>query len=262
MDHDEAMGLAETLLNARRERRTLTPVSDGRVMTMDDAYEVQRALTTLRVRNGERIVGWKLGYTSAAMREQMGVAQPNLGPLLNTMLLADGATIGAEVTQPKVEPEIAIRLRCALAGAVSRAEILSAIDGCFACLEVVDSVFTDYRFTIEDNTADGSSAALVVLGDSVGAGESLDRVSVRLERNSALVASSFGSAASGHPLNSVAWLVSELHKIGRGLEVGDIVITGGLTAAVPLEPGDEVRAIFDDSIPVRVSRRSLVDRPG
>ncbi len=256
MDEDEAMGWARTLLEARRNSETLTPISNEVAMSMSDAYAIQQALTTLRLREGERVVGWKLGYTSAAMREQMNVDQPNFGPLLTTMLLDDGAKLNAEVTQPRVEPEIAIRMGRAVAGEVTWADVLAAVDGCFACLEVVDSVFKDYRFRIEDNTADGSSAARVVVGDSVGDADALDQVMVRLERNGATVARALGSAASGHPLNSVVWLVGELHKIGRSLEPGHIVITGGLTSAVPLEPGDEVRAIFNDSVAVSVTRIS------
>lgn len=254
MDPNEALGWARTLLDAKHARRTLAPISNELALSMEDAYAIQQALTSLRLESGQEVVGWKLGYTSAAMRQQMGVDQPNFGPLLTTMLLADGATVDGGVTQPRVEPEIGIRFGRALAGAVSRDDVLDATDACVACLEVVDSVFTDYRFTIEDNTADGSSAALVVLGDSVGAADTLDQVAVRLERNGVPVANAFGAAASGHPLNSIVWLVGELHKLDRRLEPGSIVITGGLTSAVPLTAGDEVRAIFDDAVVVTVRR--------
>lgn len=262
MDQHEALDWARTLLEAKNDRRTLAPITNQLDLSMQDAYAIQQALTTLRLLGGQRVVGWKLGYTSEAMRQQMGVTQPNYGPLLTTMLLADGATVDGEVTQPRVEPEIGIRFGSALSGDVSWDDVLSAVEGCFACLEIVDSVFTDYCFTIEDNTADGSSAALVVVGDSVGAGETLDEVSVRLERNRVTAASAFGDAALGHPLNSVVWLVAQLDRFGRRLEPGDIVITGGLTSAVPLDPGDEVRAIFDDAVHVTVRRANRSNGSG
>jgi 2-keto-4-pentenoate hydratase len=120
---------------------------------------------------------------------------------------------------------------------------------------VVDSVYTDYRFRLEDNTADGSSAGQVVIGPSVGDVEGLAEVSVVLERNGDVAGRGLGSDASGHPAHGVVWLVGRLAAVGRRLQAGDIVITGGLTAAVPLAPGDEVRATFDPRIEVSVRRR-------
>jgi 2-keto-4-pentenoate hydratase len=127
---------------------------------------------------------------------------------------------------------------------------------------VVDSIFTDYRFTIADNTADGSSAAQVVLGPSLGSKDSLADVEVALRHNGVVCAEASGAAASGHPLNGVAWLVEQLAVRGIGLRAGDLVITGGLTAAVALLPGDVVSATFHhlhgDTVSVQVSR---VDAP-
>lgn len=223
-------------------------------MSLADAYAVQRALTAIRISEGERVVGWKLGYTSAAMRAQMGVAEPNFGPLTDVMLLPSGSDLGRRATQPRVEPEIAVRLGCDLHGPVDLATAVAAVDSAFACLEVVDSIYTDYRFTLEDNTADGSSAAFVVLGGDLGSCDRLDRVAVRLARNGKGVADALGSAASGHPVLGVAWLSAQVAMAGGMLRAGDVIITGGLTAAVPLEPGDEVSAVFDNGVAVSVHR--------
>jgi 2-keto-4-pentenoate hydratase len=133
-------------------------------------------------------------------------------------------------------------------------EVLDATADACACLEVVDSVYADYRFTLEDNTADGSSAAQVVLGDSLKAVGPLDAIPVVLSRNGRTVASGTSAAASGHPAIGVVWLVHQLARRGLRLEVGDVVITGGLTAAVPLEPGDTESAVFADSVEISVGR--------
>lgn len=254
MDEVEADRWARTLLEARREKRTLSPISKERPLTMADAYDVQRAMTALRLGGGQRVAGWKLGYTSLAMREQMGVDEPNFGPLTDVMFVRDGDAVGGRATQPRVEPEIAVRLARPLEGDVDRDQVRDALDAAVACLEVVDSVYTDYRFTIEDNTADGSSACLVVLGDDLPSLDGLEDVAVELQRNGEPAGSATGAAASGHPLNGVAWLVGQLAGLGLRLEAGDVVITGGLTAAVPLGEGDEVAATFDDRVRVSIRR--------
>lgn len=245
VDPDRAAALAREIDTAHTQRRLLTPITDREPLTLAAAYDVQRELTGLRIARGARRLGWKLGYTSAAMRTQMRVDAPNLGPLLDTMLLTDGGPVPAALTQPRVEPEVAVRL-----GADLRpAELLAA-------LEVVDSVWRDYRFRLEDNTADGSSAAGVVLGPALPETDQLDALGVELFRNGEPAGSGTAAAAMGHPLTALAWLAAELPRRGGRLRAGDLVITGGLTAAVPLQPGDEVAAVFGGRATVRVSRRA------
>jgi 2-keto-4-pentenoate hydratase len=111
-------------------------------------------------------------------------------------------------------------------------------------LEVVDSVWEDYRFDLEHNTADGSSAAAVVLGPEMPA-DDLDRVEVRLHHDGRLVGTGRGADALGHPGTALAWLAGFLAARGELLRAGDLVITGGLTAAVPLGAGDVVHAELD-----------------
>lgn len=251
------MDIGRAAMKLRQIRRlgwTTSPLSDEAPLSLTTAYAIQRALTAIRLAEGECIVGWKLGYTSRAMREQMGVDSPNYGPLTDAMLLPDGADLGARATQPRVEPEIAVRLGAELAGPVSVATVLRSVDAAFACLEVVDSVYTGYRFTLEDNTADGSSAAFVVLGDELPGLDHLDKVAVRMEHNGVPAGAALGAAASGHPLAGVAWLSAQVAAEGRALEAGAVIITGGLTAAVPLRAGDRVCAVFDDRIAVSVMR--------
>lgn len=236
--HDrEPATLAAAIDAAHRERRLLD--ADGVDLDLAAAYTVQRELTARRTARGARRIGWKLGYTSAAMRAQMGVAEPNLGPLLDTMVLAE--VVPAELTQPRVEPEIAVRV----GPAGEPREVLAA-------LEVVDSVWRGYRFTLELNTADGSSAAGVALGP-VLAPERLDELPVELLRNGEPAGAATGAAAMGHPFTALRWLREELPRHGEALRDGDLVITGGLTAAVPLEPGDEVAARFG-AVEVRIRR--------
>lgn len=253
MDTQQADRLAQRIWEARCSGRTLSPLTDELDLTLTDAYAVQAAVQRRREEQGQRRAGYKLGYTSAAMREQMAVDTMNFGPLTDVMLLSSGDHVGDDVLQPRVEPEIALVFAADLAQARSRDDVLGAVGEVRAALEVVDSVWTDYRFRIEDNTADGSSASSAVLG-GVLTNPDLPVIDVVLERNGEQMARATGAAASGHPAEGVVWLVSELAARGERISAGDVVITGGLTRAVPLEPGDVVRAVFDGSVEVTVRR--------
>ena len=249
-------GWAATLDTARHDRTGCDPISSTVELDLDDAYAIQRAGTELRLARGESVVGWKLGYTSLAMRAQMGIDHPNFGPLTDAMLLAHDEAVSPSLIQPRVEPEIGLRLARPLTGEVSLEDVMAAVGEAFACLEVVDSVYPDYQFRLEDNTADGSSAAQVVVGPALRRLDRLESVAVVLRHNGENVGLATGSAASGHPAAGVAWLVAQLARRGGQLRAGEIVITGGLTRAVPLEFGDHVEAVFDGRTRVAVHRPS------
>ena len=186
---------------------------------------MQDALTRRRLAAGEAVVGWKLGYTTAAMRQAMGVHAPNHGPLTDRMVLASPATSSARLVQPRVEPEVAVRLHA---------------DGTIAsrhlALEVVDSVWAGYRFTWAHNTADGSSAALAIVSDAeLPADLSGREVSLRTSDGSDAVAV-LGSDLPD-AVDTVAWLVSELAERSCGVPEGAVVLTGGLLPPLPLPDG-------------------------
>jgi 2-keto-4-pentenoate hydratase len=253
----ELQRLADQLWTARRQRRLLDVeeviAGRGSDWSMADAYRVQAILTQRRFDRDERHIGWKLGYTSLAMRQQMGIGEPNFGPLTDAMVVAHGDAVPGTVIQPRVEPEIAVRLGFDVDASASIDDIAASVDEALACLEVVDSVWSGYRFRIAHNTADGSSAAHVVFGGAIDA-DDLSAVEVRLRRNGEDAATATGAAASGHPLAGVAWLAGQLALTGRRLQAGEIVITGGLTAAVPLDPGDCVEAVFGSDVVVSCRR--------
>ena len=243
LDHAAA---ARALRSARREGRTLEVLlSADPGLSLADAYRIQDQVTALRLAAGERRAGWKLGYTSAVMRAQMGIEAPNFGPLTDAMLLGSPAVLPAGALQPRIEPEIGLRLGRRLTAPCSVSDVLAACDTALACLEVVDSVWTGYRFTLEDNTADGSSAAWVVVGPPLPL-DGLASLPVALAVDGQVVERGAGAAASGHPAAGVVWLAEQLAARGQALEPGDLVITGGLTSARPLEPGHRIGASFGD----------------
>jgi 2-keto-4-pentenoate hydratase len=242
------------ITTARAEGRTLTPITDAARLTLDDAYAVQREGLARRLAAGERPAGWKIGYASQAMRAQMGVDRPNYGPLTDAMLLADGAVVDSGLLQPRVEPEVALVLGTDLPPGADADRVAGAVRSARCALEVVDSVWQDYRFRIEDNTADGSSAAYGVLGPELPAGTDLAALGVTLERDGIAAGTGRGADAMGHPLAALGWLAAELGRHGQHLRAGEVVLTGGLTAAVPLPPGARVTARFAGAFDVSVSR--------
>jgi 2-keto-4-pentenoate hydratase len=257
MDDAAVDALARVIWEAREQGRTLDAAAvrhhHGGPDDLATAYRVQAEVVGRRLARGERPIGWKLGYTSLAMREQMGIEEPNCGPLTDAMVLPSPAVVPPDVTQPRVEPEIAVWLGRDVAAGTDLAGVLDAVDAANACLEVVDSVWGGYRFRLEDNTADGSSAAFVVLGERLDG--PLDEVEVTMTRNGVHAGTATGASASGHPLAGVVWLAAELAGRGNRLRAGDLVITGGLLAAVPLDPGDTVTAAFTGDVGVEVHRR-------
>ena len=243
MRTDELHAEAARVLAAHASRDTLAPITDRLAMNLDEAYAIQSILTQARVDRGERVIGWKLGYTSIAMRQQMGIDAPNFGPLTDAMLLDSGSALPGSFTQPRVEPEVGLRFSRDVPTNANRATVLACAASAHACLEVVDSVWTDYRFRLEDNTADGSSAAGVVQGPPLPLA-SIDTIEVEMFVDGAPAGHGRGSDASGHPADGVVWLVAQLAARGMRLRAGDVVITGGLTRAAPLLAGSAIEARF------------------
>ena len=243
LDPGAIRDLAHRLDQARRSRTPTTRLTDEHPeLTEDEAYTIADRGMKLRADRGERVVGAKLGFTSAAMQKALGVDSPNYGWLSDPMIVSDGRVSLGELIHPKAEPEIAFVLGEDIAGpAVSSEHVLSATAYVMPVIEVVDSRFVNFRFRALDNTADNSSAAMVVLGTRVTRPTfDLSRVGVVVTVNGQLLYTSSGAAAFGHPAASVAWLVRRLARSGRGLKAGHLVISGGLTGPVELDPGTQV----------------------
>ncbi|WP_448508142.1 2-keto-4-pentenoate hydratase [Immundisolibacter sp.] len=246
---DTIATLAARLQWAATQTQAGAPLSDDFPdLAETDAYAIQAEL--LRRKGGTR-AGYKLGFTSAAMREQMGVDHPNCGVLLAGMRLAEPHLPAGALIQPRVEPEIAILLARDLRGAdLTPEQVAAATAAVLPAIEVVDSRYRDYRFKSVDNIADNSSAARYVLGapralSDVG---DLRLVGVLLSIDGVPVDQGIGASALGSPLAAVAWLVAHLCARGEGLRAGEVVLTGGLTRAYALLPGQTACAEFGSGL--------------
>lgn len=237
-------GIAAALHEAWRERRTLPPL---RVtypwLTIDDAYAISLGFIARRTAAGERIVGKKIGVTSKAVQDMLGVHQPDFGFLTDAMQVADGGNIviAERMIQPRAEAEIALTLGSSLKGpGVTEADVLAATAGVAACFEVVDSRIDRWDIRIVDTVSDNASCGLFVLGEKRLPPRGLDLASmeVRVRKNGQPLSRGFGSAVQGSPLAAAAWLANTLGRYGVTLDAGDVILSGSLVPLEPARPGD------------------------
>jgi len=250
MADNPAARTARALYEAREKRVPIAPLTDADpTLGMDDGYLVQREFTSLLVADGDRVIGYKAGLTSAAMQDMFGVSTPDYGPVMAATIRGDGATVSLEdFIAPKVEAEIVFRLAEPLSGpGVTVEQARAAIGAVMAGLEIVDSRIENWRIKLADTVADLASSGAAVLGQVVASSADLDYrlVGMVFSRNGELVATGAGAAALGDPVAVVAWLANVLGEHGISLEAGQVIMTGALHAAIPLAPGDTFTAEFD-----------------
>jgi 2-keto-4-pentenoate hydratase len=251
MDADSVDKAARTLLDAYASRTPVPPLTATHpAMSVDDAYAIQLAQVTAWTSGGAVVKGHKVGLTSAAMQEQLGVDQPDFGVLLEDMFLPEGAV--ADITrflQPRAEPEIGFVLGRRLAGpGVSVAEAVAAIDFVLPALEIIDSRIADWKITLPDTIADNASSGGLVLGSRPVRPENVDLslTGCLLYRNGRLADTGAGGAVlGGSPVNALVWLANVLGERGVALEAGHVILPGSVTAAIPINPGDTISATFD-----------------
>ncbi|MGD9527416.1 2-keto-4-pentenoate hydratase [Pseudonocardia sp.] len=242
--------VVDDLLRAERERKPLPPFTEAhRDFDVGSAYEAQRRLVAAKERAGDPVVGAKLGLTSRAKQEAMGVDHPLYGWVTGSMLLPFGEPVALEtLIQPRVEPEIAFRLKADVPTPATVTGVLNATESVFAAIDVLDSRYEDYRFTLADVVADNCSAGRFLLGpvtrDPAALGD-LRLVGCVLRVDGEVAATAAGAAVMGHPAASVAWLANRLAVRGEVLKAGSLVFSGGLTAPVPLRRGRSISAEFD-----------------
>ncbi|WP_026928198.1 2-keto-4-pentenoate hydratase [Granulicoccus phenolivorans] len=216
--------------------------------TEAEAYRAQDLALVIRRARGERVVGIKLGVTSRAKQRQVNVDTPNVAWLTDAMLLPAGEPVPAgELIHPRAEPEIAFRLGRTLRGpGVTAAEALAAVDRVFGAIEIIDSRFSGYAFTMTDVTADNASSGRFVTGPVHLPTDTLDLSleAVLVGVDGEIVDSATGAAVYGHPAEALAFAANKLGERGHALEAGWIVLTGGMTDAVPMTPGRHVTAEF------------------
>jgi len=249
MEHSIIQQLANDLYEAEKSGKAIETITDRYSLTNDEAYAIQIEGMNLRLANGHHIVGKKIGLTSKAMQNALGVFEPDYGYIADYMVGYEGEAISlGELISPKVEPEIAFVLQEDLQGpGVTIADVLRATAGIMPAIEIIDSRVKDWKIKIQDTIADGASIGRIVMSGKLTPIDDIDMrfMGLVLEKNGEIVATAAGAAVLGHPANAVAWLANKLAQFNIGLKKGEIIMSGSFTAACPVMAGDNVSCYFD-----------------
>jgi len=218
------------------------PQSSGDdLMTNEEAYEVQWALIQHRLGRGARRIGLKMGFTSRAKMVQMGLSDLIWGRLTSDMMVEDGTVNLLQHVHPRVEPEICFLLKRPLSGMVTGPEALAAVEAIAPAMEIIDSRYHDFKFSLADVVADNASSSALVIGpwhrpdidfSNLGLVMSFDGRAVEIGTTAAIL---------GHPLRSLVAAARLAASAGESLEAGSLVMAGGATAAAALTPGVQVQ---------------------
>ena len=242
--------IAQTLLAAEEAHRQIDQiVLSYPDISPDEAYAVQMTLVPRRLNDGRAVIGKKVALTNPAVQQVLGVHEPVFGHLMSDMFVREGEPISCSaLTQPKIEPEIAFVMKRDLAGpGVTPAQVLAATAGVMPAFEIPAARIRDWKFALQDISADNAFAARVVLGGTLTPVKGLDLrlLGVILERNGRLVSTGAGAAVMGNPVDVVAWLANRLAEHGSGIKAGDVVLPGAMVVAPDAHPGEYYRATFD-----------------
>lgn len=237
---------ADLLMEARETKKSIGPITvSHKVNGLEEAYAVAALNVQRKVANGDRIVGKKVGLTSVAVQNQLGVDQPDFGILFNDMEYLNNAKVPvSRLMQPKIEAEIAFIVGKDLTVSnPSWSEFLASIQYALPALEIVDSAITDWKIKLEDTVADNASCGLYVLGDQpIPLGVSLGDARMELIINDEVVSTGSGADCLGHPLRAAYWLACTMAEKGEGLKAGEIILSGALGPMAAIKTGDKIEA--------------------
>ncbi|CAB5160616.1 hypothetical protein D3OALGA1CA_5034 [Olavius algarvensis associated proteobacterium Delta 3] len=241
----------ESLLSAHQKIAPVASLeSTCGAITVDEAYAVQRMMIEERCKAGERIVGWKVGATSQAVMEQLGINEPVYGRMTSSSLHSpDVPAKVSDFCRMAIEGEIAFVMGRDLRGpGISPADVLTATAGIMGAVELVDCRINGWKPTVAEIIADNALHAGVILGpiQVPAAGLDLQGEGVALKKNGRLLARAHGTEALGNPSHVVTWLVNTLANFGHEIRGGDIILTGSLTKYFFVSPGDTVDVSFSN----------------
>lgn len=244
---EQIQGAARALRESRARRQPIGRISESHgIAGLDNAYAVAALNTAARIEAGARVIGKKVGLTSKAVQQQLGVDQPDFGVLFDDMEYLDGDAVPmSRLIQPKAEAEIAFvvgrDLTCAHP---SYAEFLACLAYALPAIEIVDSAIENWKLTLVDTVADNASCGLYVLGSQpVAIGDfSLGEIGLQMDVNGKTVSVGSGAACLGHPLRAAYWLAQVMGQRGEGLRAGEVILSGALGPMAVVQAGDLVNA--------------------
>ncbi|MEH7115224.1 fumarylacetoacetate hydrolase family protein [Neobacillus niacini] len=243
--------IADYLVAAEVEKREVVKVTKvfKPDLTVEEAYQVQELLVQKKLDDGHKIIGPKMGLTSKAKWDQMGVSEPIYGFVFDYMQVNnDGVLPFTELIHPKVEAEIAFLIGEDIEGpGITGAQVLAKTQYVLPALEIIDSRYENFNFTLPDVIADNASTSRVIFGNERKKPSEFDLelVGATLSINGQMKEHGTGAAVLGHPANAIAELANMLARKGDRIKKGEIILSGAITSAVMLKVGDSVSGKFD-----------------
>lgn len=242
--------LAEHVENAELNGQDICKITDKYPeMDFEDAYDIQWEIRRRKIARGNKIVGLKMGLTSWAKMAQMGVEDPCYGFLADYFSCPEGSAIDTKpLIHPKIEAEIAVVTKKELSGPCHIGDVMAAIDFVIPAVEVIDSRYENFRFDLKSVVADNTSASRFVTGGRMAKPEDIDMctLGVVVEKNGEVVEVGAGAAVLGHPASAVVMLANMLAERGEVVPAGSFIMTGGITAAIAVEAGDNICVKYQD----------------
>ncbi|WP_067433016.1 2-keto-4-pentenoate hydratase [Nocardioides jensenii] len=250
--------VAAALADAERSRVAIAPLRQTwPEIDVVDAYEIQLINIRRRLARGVSVNGHKVGLSSKAMQEMMGVDEPDYGHLLSDMQVRSGVPVRvSDYCTPRVEVEVGFILGAALpTEGCTEDDVIDATEHVAPAIELIDSRIVDWDITIADTIADNASSAGYVLGDERVRPTDLDlrAIEARLLCNGDQVAEGRSDAVLGNPVTAVAWLANKVGSFGVTLEAGHVILPGSVHRAIDVHPGDDFEAVFDGLGSVRLT---------
>ncbi|AAS02848.1 fumarylacetoacetate hydrolase family protein [Mycobacterium avium subsp. paratuberculosis] len=241
--------LAAELAQAERSGEPIPPLTAAYPeIDVVDAYEIQLINIRQRVAEGARVLGHKVGLSSLAIQQMMGVDEPDYGHLLDDMQLFEDTPVKTNrYLYPRVEVEVGFILNADLPGAgCTEDDVMAATEAFVPAIELIDTRITDWKIELCDTIADNASSAGFVLGAARVSPQDIDikGIDAVLRRNGEVVAEGRTDAVLGNPVTAVAWLARKVDGFGVRLRKGDVVLPGSCTKAIDAHPGDEFVADF------------------
>lgn len=245
---------ADALLNAEITQQQIGLLSvQHPAITLDDAYAIQAAQMAVKLGQGRRILGWKIGLTSKVMQDALGITTPDSGVLYDDMDFADGCIIPASrFIQPRIEAEIAFVMKEPLRGEVTREQVLAATDFVAPALEILDTrilrvdPMTGQTRKIFDTVSDNAANGGIVLGAQRHTPDAFDLrwVGAIVTSNDAVVATGLGAAVLNDPVMGIVWLAARMGQYGQGIAPGQVVLSGSFIAPIECPPGTDISADY------------------
>jgi 2-oxo-3-hexenedioate decarboxylase len=236
--------LAERVDTAAKNASAISQLSSASSFSVDESYEIQRLAIDRRIDRGEKLIGLKMGFTSEAKMKQMGVHDMIWGRLTDAMMVDDKFNLSAHI-HPRAEPEICFRVNRDINTELTIEECKQAVDAVAPAIEVIDSRYENFKFSLEDVIADNCSSAGIILGEWLSSNLPLGDLGMSLEIDGEVVEKGNSKAILGDPWKSMAAATRLAAQYNQPIAAGSIIMAGASTPAVFLKANQRVKLTVD-----------------